>query len=308
MKKLALKNERFQYLEKSFREWLDVQGYAETTVYSVPNYIREFFHYLESQQINSIKQVEVKDFKAHYQNLKLRRNERSGGALSNPYLNKHLQALKLFMDYLRQSGRMALPYWGQRQEQADNKEIDVLTIDQIRELYLATDKHPNGTRWETLAARDKAMLVVFYACGLRRNEGSHLNLSDINFDRGLLHVRKGKNYQERFVPLSKSSVQTLEVYIYDHRPVFLGEKKTEALFLSIRGTRVSNITLNLRLRILLQRVEDLDMQQKEISLHTLRHSIATHLLDAGMDLQKIQRFLGHRSLESTQIYTHLSSS
>jgi integrase/recombinase XerD len=141
---------------------------------------------------------------------------------------------------------------------------------------------------------------------MRRNEGVCLNLGDINFDRALVHVRKGKNYKERFVPVSKSSLKYLQDYVYDHRPELLQGNKSESFFVSQRGGRVQGQTLILRLKYLQQQTENLDLIEKEIGLHTLRHSIATHLLQAGMKLEYIARFLGHSSLESTQIYTHMA--
>ena len=143
------------------------------------------------------------------------------------------------------------------------------------------------------------------AVGLRRNEGVHVDVPDINFDRSILHVRKGKAYKERLVPISKTSLKHLEEYIYDHRPI-LQTGNNQALFLSHQGQRVQGQTLNLRLRYLVSKTEIPELQEKEIGLHTLRHSIATHLLQAGMKLESISRFLGHSSLESTQIYTHLA--
>ena len=109
MKKLILKNESFQYIEKSFREWLDVLGYAESTVYNLPNHIRELLYFLEQNNIRNINQLDNRIIKEHYENLKQRSNDRKGGALSNGSLNKHLQALYKFTEYLRQSGRMILP-------------------------------------------------------------------------------------------------------------------------------------------------------------------------------------------------------
>jgi integrase/recombinase XerD len=149
------------------------------------------------------------------------------------------------------------------------------------------------------------MLVVFYGCGLRRNEGVHLNLSDINFDKYILHVRKGKNYKERLVPISKASLKYLQEYIYDHRSQ-LSKGSLDALFLSYRGFRMQGQSLLIRLKQLQHATGDLTLLEKEIGLHTLRHSIATHFLQAGMKLESISRFLGHGSLESTQVYTHLA--
>jgi integrase/recombinase XerD len=306
MKQLKIKSEAFRYVEKSFREWLDILGYSDSTVYQLPLHVRELFHWLETEkQITQINQITTPLIKEHYDNLKYRGNTRRSGGLSNNYLNKHLQAFNKFMDYLRQSGRLELPYLGIGQEEPDNKPIQVLSVDEIRELFKATEQHAGSPKWEAIAARDKAMLTVFYSCGLRRNEGYHLDLSDINFDRQILHVRKGKNYRERFVPFNKTNSQILQEYIYDYRPFFAGAKELDALFISVKGYRMVAQSMLIRLKLLQQKSDDIELQQKNFALHTLRHSIATHLLAAGMSLEKISRFLGHSSLESTQIYTHL---
>jgi integrase/recombinase XerD len=135
----------------------------------------------------------------------------------------------------------------------------------------------------------------------------NVDIGDINFERAILHVRKGKNYKERLVPVSKTSLKYLQDYIYDHRPEIVRGIKSEALFISMKARRMDGQTMLLRLKQLQHQTENEDLIEKEIGLHTLRHSIATHLLQAGMELESIARFLGHSTLESTQIYTHLSA-
>ena len=315
MKKLVLKNESFQYIEKGFRDWLDILGYAESTVYNLPNHIRELFYYLEQNNINHIKQLDNKLIKEYYNNLKLRSNERQGGGLSNAYLNKHLQALYKFTDYLRQSGRIILPYLNIDWESSEITQIETLTITEIKELYKLTESyHHNISRYnpkylfEAIASRDKAILTVFYGCGLRRNEGYHLNIGDIYWERSILHVRKGKGYKERFVPLNNTNLNYLQDYVFDYRPTLNKDKREEAFFISSRSKRMDAQSIALRLKLLQHRSNNIELQQKNIRLHVLRHSIATHLLQNGMSLEKISRFLGHSSLESTQIYTHLVES
>lgn len=305
MRNLSLQSSHFEYIEKSFREWLDILGYAESTVYSLPNHIREFFYWLEGKEITQLKQIDIKHFKAYYEQLKTRTNERRGGGLSNAYLNKHLQALYKFTDYLRQSGRLILPTLSIEWEPDDTEEITTLSPEEIKELYKATYGYNEGTKLEPFNARDRAILTIFYGCGLRRNEGYHLDLSDINFDRRILHVRKGKNYKERFVPFNNTSLKYLEEYIYDWRPLLVHTKKEEAFFISQKGRRMEGQSMAIRLRLLQQRTDNITLQEKNVRLHVLRHSIATHLLQNGMSLEKISRFLGHSSLESTQVYTHL---
>ena len=312
MKKLDIENASFRYIEQSFKEWLDVQGYAESTVYNLPLHIRELLHYLEKKEITNIKELDVKHIQSYYQKLKERSNQRRGGGLSNGHLNKHLQALRKFTEYLRKVGRLQLPEIQLKSEEAESNML-YLTVDEINLLFKATYQEPekklNATDavMEAIQSRDRAMLAIFYGCGLRRNEGVMLNVGDINFDRSILYVRSGKNYKERLVPISKTNRKYLTEYVYDHRHELTKGSKTEALFISYQHCRrMQGQSLIIRLKLLQNMTGDLDLLEKEIALHTLRHSIATHLLQAGMKLESISRFLGHTSLESTQIYTHLA--
>jgi len=313
MKQLQLSNASFRYLERSFKEWLDIMGYASGSVYYMPLHVRELLYHLESKGMKNIKELDNKHIRRYYDKLKERSNQRRAGGLSNNHLNKHIQALRKFTDYLRQVGRLEIPALSLKNEAGDAKSVAVLTEEEIQLLFKASYQKParnpncmNDEQMEALQARDRAMLAIYYGCGLRRNEGVCLNAGDINFDRALVHVRKGKNYKERFVPVSKTSLKYLQDYVYNHRAVLLQGGKSESFFVSQREGRVQGQTLILRLKYLQHQTEDEDLKEKEIGLHTLRHSIATHLLQAGMKIEDIARFLGHTSLESTQIYTHLA--
>ena len=312
MKSLPIQSTAFRYIEKGFGQWLDVLGYADHTVYSMPVYVRAMLHYMEQQGKTQVKQINpaiVKEY--YYQHLKLRTNKMYGGALTNNHLNKHLQAFNKFFDYLRQSGRQSLPCLNIPLEENDAQTPSVLTEAEVKQLYAACDQYPSDSNrkaewlYPALALRDKAMLSIYYGCGLRRNEGIHIELNDILFDKQLLHVRKGKNNRERFVPISKASLTHLENYLYDSRPLLLKSRKEESFFISERGKPMQAQMMGLRLHTLVHRTENTKLIEKVPGLHTLRHSIATHLLGNGMTLEKIKDFLGHNSLESTQIYTHL---
>jgi integrase/recombinase XerD len=306
MKGLVLTNVHFEYLEGSFRQWLDILGYSEHAVYHLPNHVRELFYYLEQNGIHHVRQMETRHIREYYQQLKTRRNQRRGGGLSNAYLNKHLQALYKFADYLRQSGKLLLPALGIDWEADDAEEITVLAPHEIKLLYQATYGYHEGTLLEPFNARDRAILTVYYGCGLRRNEGYHLNVSDIHFDRRVLRVRKGKNYKERWVPFNQANALYIQEYVYDWRPKIVNDNRDDAFFIGQRGIRMQAQSMALRLKLLQQRSDDPNLQQKNVRLHVLRHSIATHLLQNGMELDQIARFLGHSNLESTQVYTHLA--
>jgi integrase/recombinase XerD len=322
MKRLPLKNTSFRYVEQSFGEWLDVMGYAPKSVKAMPRHVREMLHHFEQQGTTTIKDIDSKQIKDYFENhLKQRASTvRGGGALDKGTLNKHIQSIKKFLDYLRQVGRLTLPDVPLRREEPGRR-IVFLTEEEVQQLFNATylsahdlkeaARNANtkcsltDAQVEAMHGRDRAMLAIFYGCGLRRNEGVHVDVGDINFDRSILHVKKGKQYKERLVPISKTALKHLQEYVYDHRGELLKGSKSEALFISLRAQRIDGQTLQLRLNHLQDRSNNTTLQEKEIGLHTLRHSIATHLLQAGMNLESISRFLGHSSLESTQIYTHL---
>jgi len=309
VKNLVLQNASYRYLEQSFKEWLDVQGYSPSTVYNLPNHIREFLHYLETKAISQIKELNHEHIRNYYQRLKERSNQRRGGGLSNGHLNKHIQALRKFTEYLRKVGRLDIPPVQLHNETTEHKLI-YLTEQEVTDLFKATYQEVEDKKYisvavhEAIQVRDRAMLAVFYGCGLRRTEGVSLDVGDINFDQSVLHVRKGKNHKERLVPISNTNRKHLTEYVYDSRP-HLTQTKSEALFISYRGKRMQGQSLFVRLKKLQYDSGNINLIEKEIGLHTLRHSIATHFLAAGMPLENISQFLGHTSLESTQIYTHL---
>jgi integrase/recombinase XerD len=311
MKSLALSNPSFRYVEESFKEWLDVLGYAPVSVYNMPLQVRELLYYLEHQGVKNIKELDNKYIKGHYAKLKERSNTRRGGGLSNNHLNKHIDAIRKFIEYLNQVGRLELPASPLKREEGSQRLV-VLSEEEVQQLFKVTHTHYDTelrapqNKIEAMRIRDRAMLTVYYGCGLRRNEGVNVDVSDIDFDKALLHVRKGKNYKERFVPISKASLKHLQDYVYDYRPELLQGNKNDALFISQRSDRMSGAGLLLRLNVLIRGTENAELMEKEVGLHTLRHSIATHLLKAGMKLESISRFLGHSSLVSTQIYTHLA--
>jgi integrase/recombinase XerD len=310
MKQLTLQSEAYRYIIASFREWLETVGYSDQTVYQLPNYIQEFLYYAETKGYAGLWQITGELMKEHYYRLKERTNSRKQGGLSSRYLNKHLQALQKFSDYLRQNGRLILPKLDIQTEENNQEVTDILTQAEIRQLYQITylpyepKKNDKGIVYhEAMQMRDRAMLTVFYSCGMRRNEVYHLDINDLVFEKQLVHVRKAKGYKERIVPLTKQSLQHLENYLYDGRPYFCNDKN-EAFLVSYSGKRLGGQQMLLRLKTLIQLTGNAALQQKDIHLHTLRHSIATHLLQNGMKLERIKDFLGHTSLESTQIYTH----
>lgn len=302
MKKLPLRNRSFKILLESFRDWLAVLGYSMSLRKNYPRYLREFLHYMEEQGHHQLSNITVSTIKEYYRYLQERPNTITEGSLSGAALNQHQQALRKFNEYLKKHHGKPLPIHLRAETKKEQGSQSVLTGEEVKQLLKAAE-HSYVMRH--VCMRDKAMLVALYSCGLRVNEAVHLDRKDILFDRELVYVRAGKNFKERYVPINHYNLQILEDYLYDARPVFYKADQTEAFFVGQQGKRLGVQSFGNRLDKLVQVAGNEDIQEKHVTPHTLRHSIATHLLQAGAPMESIRQFLGHSSLETTQIYTHL---
>ena len=150
--------------------------------------------------------------------------------------------------------------------------------------------------------RDRAILELFYSTGLRRSELLHLRLDDILAPRGLVLVREGKGRKDRYTPVGLRALKWLSAYLEQVRPFWAGERTQEVLFLTKNGVPMSSKTLD----VCISGCFRLAGFAKGYSCHALRHSMATHLMENGADIRAVQEILGHESITSTQIYTHVS--
>jgi len=172
---------------------------------------------------------------------------------------------------------------------------EVLSIEEIDSILSRIDmSKPEGRR-------NRAMLEVLYSCGLRVTELVSLRLSHIYFDKGFVRIT-GKGNKERLVPIGRSAIKEIRNYLPDRNSLTLIEKEHEdILFLNRRGSKLSRV-------MVFTIIKDLVAAsgiKKNISPHTFRHSFATHLIDGGADLRAVQEMLGHESILTTEIYTHL---
>jgi len=173
-----------------------------------------------------------------------------------------------------------------------------IPIDQVRLLLEQPAKFSTAE-----AKRDRAMLELLYASGLRISELVALNLGDVKTD-GEYFVRCfGKGRKERLVPIYEQIAMTVKQYIEEDRPKLSHGKKTDALFLNARGERLTRQGFWQKLKEYAKSAELSD----KISPHTLRHSFATHMLSGGADLRSVQELLGHANVSTTQVYTHLTT-
>ncbi len=309
----SIHSEQFRVLEQGFLHWLETLGYSPSTVETRRRNIREFLLYLERCGIDSIEKITRYKAGRYVRYLHRRKNKQQGAGLSTATINVGISTVNRFFEYLRQSELKATIPDNLSYLKHNYRPREILTQEDIMALYDATYYQGHFVRPETqslqraISQRDRAMLGIYYGCGLRKGEGVALDVSDVLIQRGLLYVRKGKGSKERYVPISEKSLEHITEYLQEGRPFLLSgySFSTESFFVNQYGKRCSDQALTLRLRRLVENSASISLQEKHPSLHTLRHSIATHLLQSGMQIELIQQFLGHQSLESTQIYTHL---
>jgi integrase/recombinase XerD len=319
MKSLIINSTHYNYLLKSFKEYLQTLGYATGTVESWPIHLREFLHYIESNGIISILNIESSHITNFITYIKHRTNKRNKGtALSSSSINKIINAVNVFIKFINSTGGFLVESSAERAEDNIGERI-ILSIEEVKQLYEATFL-PYRENSIAMGQRDRAIIAIFYGCGLRRSEGKNLNINDIDLHKRLLFVKKGKGNKQRYVPIAAKHVADIKDYLQEGREWFLynhnanaewncdvhgkslvkkEQANAEAFFIGQYGSRINEFY---------QRLQQMKVRaelEKNITLHGLRHSIATHLLQSGMDIEEIAKFLGHSSLASTQIYTHI---
>jgi integrase/recombinase XerD len=292
-----------KHLEAGYSAWLTAYslqleriGYATASRKVMQGYVREFLHYLQSNQL-LLETLTIKQIQAYLNYLEQRPNLTRGGTLSESSLAYHIFSLKALFTYLEQGAFIPVnPMSSLVPKSPVKREREAMSREMILCLYDAT---------ETL--RDRAMLGLFYGLGLRRSEAEKLNTADINLKSNVLYVREGKGRKRRTVPMSEQVKQDLYNYLcyergfYVRRPT---EDNRQAFMLNHRGQRMQGLSYDRRLKQLLAKAG----LPSYWSLHHLRHSIATHLLEGGMPLEQVRDFLGHSALETTQLYTKISKS
>lgn len=296
--------EHYKTIAKEYAVWLAAIGFSNSVTYNYKNAALDFFEWLQIKNVHSIQLLNTNIISTYFEYLQTRSNKRRQGALSAAHLNKNFDCIDKLLEFLQHAGMsrtygIPLPtaYRIRQDRKAREEKIQALTQEEIKTLQsniVNTYCHyPFSTR-EKKQEELKLIFALYYGCGLRRNEGFKLTLNEIDFERKTIFIKQGKGYKDRIVPMNKNVYDSLQHYIYNFRN--LQKLKHKRLF--ITGTYSLNVSLQQ-----LQKVAGI--QGKHITLHTLRHSIATHLLQNGMSIESIALFLGHSSLESTQVYTHL---
>jgi integrase/recombinase XerC len=217
------------------------------------------------------------------------------GSLGRSSVLRKVSALRAFFRYLRSEGAMSDdPFCALPLPRKEARLPKFLTESEVSEL-LGQDGSSKGPSW----ARDRAILELLYSSGLRRSELAALNVGDVDFVSGFVRVF-GKGSRERLVPVGAAALSCLREYLRQRGPA--ASRGESPLFLNARGARLTDAGVAFLLKGWLRRAGWL----KSVTPHALRHSFATHLLNSGCDLRSVQEMLGHKSLATTQIYTHVS--
>ncbi len=271
-------------LIKAYENYLTkVKKASANTISSYLRDIRQFAEWLDVDVLEA-NQLNISQY--------LQFMERDGRSAAT--ISRTLASLKNFYAYLVSSGFCEkTPVTDIRVDRGEKKLPQILTGREI-ELLLSQPVCVDAKGY-----RDKAMLEVMYATGMRVSELIDLDLSDVNLDQGVIKCTTSK--KTRVVPLYPAALRALTIYIRDIRESMLASDDESALFVNINGSRMSRQGF----WKLLKHYQEAAHIDKEITPHTLRHSFAVHLLENGVDLGSLQELMGHCDISSTQMYTHM---
>ncbi|MBA7689665.1 Tyrosine recombinase XerC [subsurface metagenome] len=281
-----------QAVFNKYINYLEVERNASP--YTVRNYttdLLDFFQFLRDKEINSLKEVDRHTLRDYLSQLMEK-------GFVKASIARKLSAIRSFYRYLlREEIISTSPVATTSSPKLDKRLPSFLTIEEINRLLEAPDSStPQGLR-------DRALMELLYASGLRVSELVSINLEQVNLDTNEIRVW-GKGAKERVVLMGKPAARALTAYLNQGRPELLGEKRSSALLLNRYGKRL----IERRVQRILEKYTNIAGIGKRVYPHMLRHTFATHLLDGGADLRVVQELLGHASLSSTQIYTHVSKS
>lgn len=259
---------------RRFRRWMEHKRYSKSTIKTYCGILQVFFRFLNPKQADEAVNEDLVRFTNDFI---------LAGNYSASYQNQAINAIKLFFREIQKSTMQVDKIQRPRKE---HRLPNVLSKEEVRQILQAPAN-----------LKHRAMLSLIYACGLRRSELLNLHPADVDSKRGILVIRQSKGKKDRIAPLPEKIVALLRDYYVAFRPVhwlFEGQQ---------RGTRYSEQSLA---SVLKQAVARAGIR-KPVTLHWLRHSYATHLLESGTDLRYIQELLGHKSSRTTEIYTHVST-
>lgn len=294
----------------NYKNHLEILGYSPATIKEKYLYLKAFFRYLEEHKIFTLEEIQSKDITGYHKTLHQKKNVHTGALLTKESVNGRMRIIQKYFSHLieietlKKDPASAFIF----SSETERRERIIFTQSQIKELYEKTED-----------LQEKAILNLAYGCGLRVGELEKLNKEDINLQENLVVVEKGKNNKRRIIPITGKIKKDLQEFLKNQEPRIRSQDKNQQpstnnqqLFINIENRRMRTQSFIRILKSLLLKTEFGKKMSAEalrkIGIHTLRHSIASHLLENGMKLEQVQYFLGHDHIETTEIYTHINAS
>jgi len=289
--KFKIYNPIYQEEAKNYKKHLDILGLSPETTQAKYLYLKEFFSWLEKLQIYQLQQITPKEIANYNSYLNAKISQRTGQNIGQKSIYDHMRNLQQYLGYILDLGKIKTSPASHLKFKNPTEKVEriIFTQDQIQELYNVSN------------SQEKAILNLAYGCGLRVHELGLLNKEDIRTNENLVIVQKGKNSKRRIIPINTKVSEELRSYL---------EERENPIFRNNKQRRMQEWTFNSTLKTLISKTkfgqEFSTAELNKIGIHSLRHSIATHLLENGMKLEQVQTFLGHSHIESTEIYTHIN--
>jgi integrase/recombinase XerD len=259
---------------KKFKQWLQSKRYSDNTIKTYVDALKSFLTFFNTKSVFEITNEDV----ILYNNDYILKNK-----LSSSYQNQIVNAIKLYFKTIQ---NIKIEVDKIHRPKREKTLPNVLSKEEVKTILEASNN-----------SKHKTMLSLIYSCGLRRSELLNLKPTDIDSKRNIVIIRQGKGKKDRITPLSAKILEMLRGYYKEYKPkLWLFEGQNEGVKYSERS-----------LEEVLKKSIRLANINKPVTLHWLRHSYATHLLESGTDLRYIQELLGHNSSRTTEIYTHVST-
>ena len=274
----------------TFLDYLSVErGLSSNTISAYRGDLNAYLDFMSGNHIEALSKISREDITGFMLNQKDR-------SIAVNSVARRLAAIRMFHRFLAREKILKSDPTNLIDSPRLWKKIpDTLTLNEVESLIAQPNIRDNQGR------RDKAILETLYATGMRVSEAVNLRLDNVNLDIGFLRCI-GKGNKERVIPLGKKAIASIQRYLESSRPKFLNKKTSEHLFVSRFGKKISRQSI----WKLIKRYALEARIKKPLRPHILRHSFATHLLERGADLRSVQEMLGHASISTTQIYTHIN--
>jgi len=272
-----------------FRKELQNLGYSKGVINNYPKYAQNLLNYTKTEAI-TITENQIKEY---YEYLQTKPNQRRKGVISQSHIHSNLLAIRIFFEYLQRIGKIKRNPYTLKVKSPISNQRNIFTQEEIKLIYKACQN-----------IQETIIVHLCYGCGLRRSEAQDLNIKDVNFEQKLLFVRKGKGKKRRVIPLTEKITTDLQDY-YKQNQSYRNENG-ESFLINIQGNPITGKAIYENFKKLLQKTK-INTSDKNICLHSLRHSIATHLLENEMSIEMVRNFLGHQNLKTTQIYTRVNN-